>query len=75
MKTIPQQKVLKENLCVNIRDLSYNNQKLYDSTFLSYSYAEKKNYEFKDLDTFTKLSPPKEELAKCHSRFYDKINN
>lgn len=68
-------KGIKKSLCINIRDLTYNNQKLYDSTFLSYSYAEKKNYEFKDLDTFTKLSPPKEELAKCHSRFYDKINN
>ena len=30
----------------------------------------------KDLiTTFTKISPPKDELAKCNSRFYDKINN
>ena len=65
----------KKALCINIRDLSYKNQRLYDSTFLSYSYEEKKNQEFKDLDTFTKLSPSKDELAKCHSRFYDKINN
>ncbi|MCR5786411.1 MAG: hypothetical protein K6G28_01760 [Acholeplasmatales bacterium] len=65
----------KKSLCINIRDLSYKNQRLYDSTFLSYSYEEKKNQEFKDLDTFTKLSPSKYELAKCHSRFYDKINN
>ena len=62
-------------LCVNLRDLSYNNQKLYDSTFLSYSYEEKKNKEFKDIDTFTKLAPSKEELAKCNSRFYNKINS
>lgn len=41
-------------------DLSYKNKKLYDSTFLSFSYAEKKNEEFKNLDTFTRLSPPKE---------------
>ena len=68
-------KGVKKSLCINIRDLSYKNQRLYDSTFLSFSYEEKKNLEFKDLDTFTKLSPPKEELDKCHSRFYDKINN
>lgn len=65
----------KKNLYINIRDLSYKNQRLYDSTFLSYSYEEKKNLEFKDLNTFTKLSPSKEELSLCHSRFYDKINN
>ncbi len=68
-------KGIKKSLCINIRDLSYKNQRLYDSTFLSFSYEEKKNLEFKDLDTFTKLSPSKEELAKCNSRFYDKINN
>lgn len=65
----------KKNLYINIRDLSHKNQRLYDSTFLSYSYEEKKNLEFKDLKTFTKLSPSKEELSLCHSRFYDKINN
>lgn len=66
---------IKKYLHINIRDLSYKNQKLYDSTFLSYAYEEKKNKDFKDLDKFTKLSPSKSELAKCHSRFYDKINN
>ncbi len=65
----------KKALCINIRDLSYKNQRLYDSTFLSYSYEEKKNEEFMNLDTFTKLSPSKEELDKCNSRFYNKINN
>lgn len=64
----------KKALCINIRDLTYKNQYLYDSTFLSFSYEQKKNKEFKDLDTFTKLSPPKEELDKCNSRFYNKIN-
>ena len=67
-------KGIKKSLNINIRDLSYKNKKLYDSTFLSFSYAEKKNEEFKNLDTFTKLSPPKEELDKCNSRFYNKIN-
>lgn len=65
----------KKKLCINIRDLSYNNQQLYDSTFLSYSYSQKKNQDFKNIDTFTKLTPPQEELNKCNSRFYNKINN
>ena len=64
----------KKNLFINIRDLKYKDQKLYDSTFLSYSYKEKKNRDFKDLDRFTQLAPPKEELAKCKSRFYDRLN-
>lgn len=64
----------KKNLFINIRDLKYKEQKLYDSTFLSYSYKEKKNKDFKDLDRFTQLAPPKEELAKCKSRFYDGLN-
>jgi len=64
----------KKTACINIRDLSYNNQNLYDSTFLSYAYEEKKNKDFKDLDKFSRLSPSKSELSKCHSRFYDKIN-
>ena len=68
-------KGIKKVLNINIRDLSYKNQRLYDSTFLSFSYEQKKNMEFKDLDTFTKLSPPREELDKCNSRFYDKINH
>ena len=49
-------KGIKKSLNINIRDLSYKNQKLYDSIFLSFSYAQKKNEEFKNLDTFTKLS-------------------
>lgn len=53
-------KGIKKSLNINIRDLSYKNQKLYVSIFLSFSYAQKKNEEFKNLDTFTRLSPPKE---------------
>lgn len=68
-------KGIKKALSINIRDLSYKNQRLYDSTFLSYSYEQKKNYSFKDLDKFKNLSPEKEELDKCNSRFYNKINN
>lgn len=67
-------KGIKRKLCINIRDLSHNNQNLYDSTFLSFAYEQKKNEEFKNLDRFTKLAPPKDELEKCHSKFYDKIN-
>jgi hypothetical protein len=66
---------MKKSLNINLRDLSYKNQKLYDSTFLSFSYTQKKNEKFKKLDTFTKISPPKEELDKCNSRFYDKFKH
>ncbi len=69
-----EEKGIQKKLCINIRDLTYNNQKLYDSTFLSYAYEEKKNKAFKDLDTFTSLTPSIEELEKCSSRFYDRIN-
>ena len=60
---------------LNIVSPNSNGFEIYDSTFLSYSYEEKKNKEFKDIDTFTKLAPSKEELAKCNSRFYNKINS
>lgn len=64
----------KKVLAINIRDLSFNKHSLYDSTFLSYAYMQKKNLEFKDLETFTSLTPSIEELNKCNSRFYNKIN-
>lgn len=68
-------KGVKKKLCINIRDLSYKNQALYDSTFLSFAYEEKKNEEFKNLDKFTMLAPPEDELSKCNSKFYNQINN
>ena len=64
-------KTLNLNLC----DLEINDHKLYDSTFLSFAYESKKNFEFKDLDEFTSLTPTVEELTKCNSRFYNKLNN
>ena len=64
-------KIINLNLC----DLEINDHKLYNSTFLSYAYEVKKNYPFKDLDSFTSLTPSIEELTKCNSRFYNKINN
>ena len=67
-------KGIKKKLCINTRDLSYNNQNLYDSTFLSYAYEQKKNRDFKDLPKFTRLTPPIEELNECNSKFYNKIN-
>lgn len=60
---------------INLCDLHINNQKLYDSTFLSYAYEQKKNKAFKDLESFTRLTPTIEELNKCNSKFYNKINN
>ncbi len=68
-------KPLKRNININLRDLEFNKQKLYDSTFLSYSYKQKKNQDFKNLDSFTSVTPTVEELSKCNSRFYDKVNN
>lgn len=69
-----EEKGIVKKLCINIRDLTHNGSNLYDSTFLSYAYEQKKNKAFKDLDTFTSLTPSIEELSKCSSRFYDKIN-
>ena len=60
---------------INLCDLHINNQKLYDSTFLSYAYQEKKNMPFSAIDSFTRLTPTIEELNKCNSKFYNKINN
>ena len=60
-----------KDLYINFRDLEYKNKKLYDSTFLSFAYNEKHNFEFKDLDKFKSLTPSIEELKKCHSRAYD----
>lgn len=67
-------KGIQKKLCINIRDLTHNGSNLYDSTFLSQTYEQKRNKAFKDLDTFTSLTPSIEELEKCNSRFYDKIN-
>ena len=62
------------NILLNVCDLSIENMALYDSTFLSYAYEQKKNAAFKDLDKFTSLTPSIEELTKCNSHFYNKIN-
>lgn len=64
-----------KDLYINIRDLEYKDKKLYDSTFLSFAYKQKHNFEFKDLDKFTSLTPSIEELKKCHSRAYDSFIN
>lgn len=63
-----------KHILLNVCDLSIENMALYDSTFLSYAYEQKKNAAFKDLDKFTSLTPSIEELTKCNSRFYNKIN-
>lgn len=60
---------------LNLCDLNLDEKPLYDSTFLSHAYEQKKNKDFKDLDKFTSLTPEIAELTMCHSRFYDKINN
>lgn len=64
----------KKNICLNICDLSIENMALYDSTFLSYAYEQKKNMAFKDLDKFSSLTPSIDELNKCNSHFYNQLN-
>lgn len=64
----------KKTLHLKLCDLEIDGHRLYDSTFLSHAYQEKKNYAFKDLPCFTSLTPSGEELDQCHSRFYDKLN-
>lgn len=64
----------KKNICLNICDLSIENMALYDSTFLSYAYEQKKNMAFKDLDKFKSLTPSIDELNKCNSHFYNQLN-
>ena len=66
---------IKKTVNINLCDLDINNQKLYDSTFLSFAYEQKKNYEFKNLENYTNLTPSIDELSKCNSKFYNKINN
>lgn len=63
-----------KNICLNICDLSIENMALYDSTFLSYAYEQKKNMAFKDLRKFTSLRPSIEELTVCNSHFYNVLN-
>jgi hypothetical protein len=65
----------KNTFNINLCDLHINNQKLYDSTFLSYAYAQKKNMDVKDIDSFTQLTPSIEELNQCNSKFYNNINH
>ena len=64
----------KKNICLNICDLSIENMALYDSTFLSYAYEQKKNMAFRNLDKFTSLTPSIDELNKCNSHFYNQLN-
>jgi len=58
---------------INLCDLQYNNNPLYDSTFLSFAYEQMKKGEFRDLYKNKSLRPTQDELRLCHSRFYDKL--
>ncbi len=68
------EKGMDKTLDINICDLSIENMALYDSTFLSYAYEQKKNKAFKNLEKFTSLTPSIDELTKCNSHFYNKLN-
>ena len=63
----------KVSLNINIVDINYNNQSVYDSTFLSFAYEVKCTHQFRNLDTFTGLRPTVEELRKIDSKLYNTL--
>ena len=67
------QKGKDKSLNINLCDLTYHNNPLYDSTFLSFAYEQMKKGEFRNLYKNQSLRPTQDELRKCHSRFYDKL--
>jgi hypothetical protein len=63
---------------INSFDESWKGMRLYDSTFLSTAYSEKKQKEkhrWDQLPKWTSLNPSQKELEKVHSRFIDKAFN
>ena len=66
-------KGIKVSLNINLVDINYNNQSVYDSTFLSFAYEVKCNHQFRNLDTFTGLRPTVEELRKIDSKLYNTL--
>lgn len=62
-------KGIKKNLFINIRDLEFNGEALYDTTFLSYAYETKCDHNFRNLQTYQGLQPTPEELALQESNF------
>ena len=63
----------KISLCINLCDINYNNQSVYDSTFLSFAYEVKCSHQFRNLDTFKSLRPTVEELGKIDSKLYNTL--
>ena len=66
-------KGIKVGLNINLVDINYSNQSVYDSTFLSFAYEVKCNHQFRNLDTFTGLRPTVEELRKIDSKLYNTL--
>lgn len=68
--------VIKElTLKVNNQDEHWNNERLYDSTFLSRGYDDKykaSKKKWKDLDSWSSVTPKSKELKEVHSRFINK---
>ena len=62
-------KGIKKNLFINIRDLEFNGEPLYDTAFLSYAYETKCEHNFRNLQTYQGLQPTPEELALQESNF------
>ncbi|XFA98146.1 hypothetical protein ACAG96_04505 [Candidatus Izemoplasma sp. B36] len=68
--------VIKElKLKVNNQDEHWKEQRLYDSTFLSRGYDDKykaSKKKWKDLSTWSSVTPKSKELKEIHSRFINK---
>ncbi|MBI9008444.1 MAG: hypothetical protein JEZ05_00305 [Tenericutes bacterium] len=68
--------VIKElTLKINNQDEYWNEQRLYDSTFLSKGYDDKykaSKKKWKDLDSWSSVTPKSKELKEIHSRFINK---
>jgi len=65
----------KIKLRINSRDEKYKDSYLYDSTFLSKGYENKRSKSkttWNSADSFQSIHPSDEELKKMHSRFIDK---
>lgn len=65
----------KLKLKINSRDEKYKNSYLYDSTFLSKGYENKKRKSLTDWnnsESYKSIHPSDEELKKLHSKFIDK---
>jgi len=69
--------IRKVKININNFDESWKGSRLYDSTFLSKAYKDKKvkGFDWDKIPRWTSLTPSQEELTKVHSRFIDSAFN